>query len=95
VSKISSIKVAVVILVLMFPLAAWSCGMAGPNTHVGNVLSVDAKGKTFTIKDAQTQRPITFTANSKIIEGLKDMRGMITVNYEEHGDDLNAVGVTF
>jgi hypothetical protein len=45
--------------------------------------------------DAESRSPITFTASSDIISGLKDAKGMVKVNFEEQGKNLNAVGVTF
>jgi len=92
----SIFKVAVIFSALVFPVVTWACDAAGPNTHIGKVLSVDPQKMTFTIRDAQTSSPITFIAtNSEIIDGLKGTSGMVTVNYEEDGNDLTAVGVTF
>jgi hypothetical protein len=75
--------------------SVWACDMAGKSTHVGSLMTVNAKQSTFTIQDAQTQSPITFAANEEIIQGLKDASGSIMVNYKEDGDTLTAVGVTF
>ena len=75
--------------------AVLACDAAGKNTHIGNLMTVNAEQSTFTIQDAQTRSPITFTANGEIIEGLKDAKGSIMVNYKEDGDTLTAVGVTF
>lgn len=79
------------------PIATWACDAAGKNTHIGTVQSVDASGKTFTIIDAQTRMPITFMANNEIIDGLKDAKGSVMVNYEQMdgSSDLKAVGITF
>lgn len=93
--KKSMMIVAFIASVFLVPVYTWACDGAGPMTHVGNVLSIDAKAKTFTLRDAQTSSPITFKANDEIINGLKDAHGMITVKYQEDGDKLNAVGVTF
>ena len=79
----------------LFTSSAWACDAAGKNTHVGNLMSVDAKQNTFTIQDAQSHSAITFAANNEIIEGLKNANGSVMVNYEEHGKKLTAVGVTF
>jgi len=96
INKKSILKAAVIVGALVIPSMTWACDAAGPNTHIGKVTSVDAKKMTFTIRDAQTSSPITFIAESaEIIAGLKGAKGMITVNYEEDGDDLTAVGVTF
>ena len=76
--------------------AALACDAMGKSTHMGQLMSVDAAGKTFTIRDAQSQSPLTFTANGDILTGLKDASGSIMVNYEENdAGGLNAVGVTF
>ena len=76
--------------------ATLACDAMGKSAHMGQLMSVDATQKTFTIRDAQSQSPITFTANNDILTGLKDASGSIMVNYEEKdGGSLNAVGVTF
>jgi len=82
---------------LLTPVLTWACDAAGPSTHVGTVQSVDASSKTFTIIDAQTRMPIKFVANNEIIDGLKDAKGSIMVNFEEvdGSSDLKAIGVTF
>lgn len=79
------------------PFTTWACDAAGKSTHIGTVQSVDASGKTFTIIDAQSRKPITFMANNEIIDGLKEAKGSVMVNYEEMdgSSDLKAVGVTF
>lgn len=82
---------------VLTPVLSWACDGAGPSTHVGNLKSVDASSKTFTIIDAQTSMPIKFVANNEIIDGLKDAKGSVMVNYEEMdgSSELKAVGVTF
>ena len=82
---------------LLLPVTIWACDAAGPSTHIGTVQSVDASSKTFTIIDAQTRMPIKFVASNEIIEGLKDAKGSVMVNYEEmeSTSGLKAVGVTF
>ncbi|MFV2055841.1 MAG: hypothetical protein ACC707_05200 [Thiohalomonadales bacterium] len=97
--KLLNRVVAIVALTAAFvPLTSMACDAAGAQTHVGNILSVDAGKNTFTIRDAETSSPITFvTVDPKIINSLKDAKGSIMVNYEEQDDstDLMAVGVTF
>ncbi|MCI0505040.1 MAG: hypothetical protein L0Z73_02920 [Gammaproteobacteria bacterium] len=95
--KQSIIKSILATSLLIAPLATWACDAAGPSTHIGTVQSVDASTKTFTIIDAQTQMPIKFAASNEIIDGLKDAKGSVMVNFEkmEDSSDLKAVGVTF
>ena len=81
---------------LFISSAALACDAAGPSTHMGKLMSVDAGKKTFTIRDAQSSGPITFAATDEIITGLKGFAGSLMVNYEESDEGgLNAVGVTF
>lgn len=80
---------------LFVPTSLLACDAAGKNTHVGSLMSVDAANHTFTIRDAQSRGPITFIANNEILEGLKQADGSIMVNYQEEGDTLTAIGVTF
>jgi hypothetical protein len=75
--------------------SSWACDAAGRNTHIGSLIKVDLRQNTFTILDAQSRKKIIFSANKKILHGLKDEKGSILVNYEKHGDDLSAVGVIF
>ena len=91
------IKAILTALFFIAPLATWACDAAGPSTHIGTVQSVDASSKTFTIIDAQTRTSIKFVASNEIIDGLKDAKGSVMVNFEqmEGSSDLKAVGVTF
>jgi hypothetical protein len=77
------------------PLATWACEGAGPATHIGKVTSIDAAGKKFTIKDVQSQGPITFSADDDVIKGVQGAKGMVTVKYQEKDGGLTAVGVTY
>ena len=77
------------------PVASWACDGAGPATHIGKVTSLDPAAKKFTIKDVQSQGPITFVASDDILNGLKGAKGMVTVKYEEKNGGYEAVGVTF
>jgi hypothetical protein len=91
------IKAILTALLFIAPLSTWACDAAGPSTHIGTVQSVDASSKTFTIIDAQTRTPIKFVASNEIIDGLKDAKGSVMVNFEqmEGSSGLKAVGVTF
>ena len=84
--------------VAITPAIGFACDSAGPQTHIGSVVSIDAAKMTFTIKDAQTRDSITFIADSsEIMNSLKSAKGSIRVNYEDIDDSVNlkAVGVTF
>jgi hypothetical protein len=91
-------KIASIVLTTTLGISgtALACDGMGPSTHAGLLMSIDAAHHTFTIRDAQSQKPITFSANNKIITGLKDANGSIMVNYtKSEKGSLKAVGVTF
>ena len=72
---------------------AWACKAAGPDTHVGMLQSVDAQAKSFTIIDAETRGPITFSADEAILSNLKDVKGLIAVLHERVDGVLRALEV--
>lgn len=72
---------------------AWACKAAGPDTHIGMLQSVDAQAKSFTIIDAETRGPITFSADEAILNSLQDVKGMIGVLHEKVGGVLRALEV--
>jgi hypothetical protein len=95
-TKRNTFAIALLFTSLFASSITLACDAMGKSAHMGQLMSVDATQKTFTIRDAQSQSPVTFTANNEILTGLKDASGSIMVNYEEKdGGGLNAVGVTF
>jgi len=71
--------------------SAYACDAAGPHTHVGQVLSVD--GNHFTIRDAQSGGPISFTA-SKDMQGSMPATGDgVTVKYSDDKKGLVAQSI--
>jgi len=74
--------------------AIWACGGEASGKHIGSVMKVSKTS--FTIRDAETNSPITFNASADIMQEVKSADGRIMVNYEENDEGaLNAVGVTF
>ncbi|NIR31923.1 MAG: hypothetical protein GWN84_21970 [Gammaproteobacteria bacterium] len=83
-------------LVALAPLGAWACGAAGPNTHVGPVVSFDAEEGTFTILDAETQKPVTFRSDTPTVLTLSGAKGPVMVHYEKtEGSALRAIEVRY
>jgi len=72
--------------------AAWSCSMAGPNTHIGAVTAVDAAAHTFTVLDAETRQPITFVATPALLKGIAKNQ-QVTVTFEKDGNKLAAKAI--
>lgn len=70
----------------------WACKAAGPNKHIGSITAIDAKAKTFTIRDAETDRLMIFEAADKILKGLK-IEDRVIVSYKEENGKLIAMEV--
>lgn len=68
---------------------AWSCSMAGPNTHIGVVTEVNASANTFTMLDAETQHPITFVTTPELLKGISKNQ-QVTVTFQKTGKNLTA-----
>jgi hypothetical protein len=78
--------------IMGFATPALACKAAGENKHVGQVTAIDAKAGNFTIRDAETQSLITFTAKADILKSVAaDKR--IMVSYKEENGKLVAVEV--
>lgn len=75
------------------PMAADACDMAGPNAHVGMIIQVDPQAHSFTIRDAQTQRPITFQATSDQVKQVSHASNQVLVKYKKDGAKLVAVSI--
>jgi hypothetical protein len=71
---------------------AWACKSAGPNKHVGSITAIDAKAQTFTIRDAETDHPVTFAATDKMLKDLK-LSARVMVGYKEDNGKMIAVDV--
>jgi len=73
--------------VLALSTSAYACDAAGPNTHVGQVLSVD--GNHFTIRDAQSGGPILFTAGEKMQGSMPAPGEQVSIQYS--GDQKHLI----
>ena len=82
-------------LFLLVPVTAWSCNAAGKNTHVGELIAVDAGINSFTIRDVESHGPITFISDDNLIKALKDVKGMVRVRYQKEGHELRAIDVAY
>lgn len=80
---------------LVAPVTAWSCNAAGKNTHVGELMAVNAELNSFTIRDAESHGAITFISDDNLIKALKDIKGMVQVRYQKEGHELRAIDVAY
>lgn len=69
-----------------------ACSALGPNTHLGMVSAIDVKKQTFTLIDAETQRPITFTATPTQLNAIQSSQ-RITVTFEKSANALRATAI--
>ncbi len=71
-----------------------ACGGEESGKHIGSVLKVNADNSTFTIRDAETNSPITFSASKDIMKEVGQASGRVVINYEEDDEGaLVAVGI--
>jgi len=90
----SLITLSLATLFLLGSSTSFACSSMGPNTHVGEITSIDNEAQTFTIRDAETNKPITFSADNKImieLEGINNQQ--VIVGYAEVDGKLIASNV--
>lgn len=58
-----------------------ACDGLGENMHMGNIVSIDRGSNTFVILDAQSQKPIRFTAAKETLTPFT-VNDMVEVGYE-------------
>ncbi len=74
--------------------SALACSAMGPNTHIGQVMSLDRSAKTLTIQDAETRKPITFVLNDQLLLKAANASGQVIVHYSgEKGGRLVATDI--
>ncbi len=89
------LAVSCVLAMAAAPMAAMACGPEKAAAHMGRITAIDGKARTFTIQDAESGKAITFKASEEIMAHIQGKDKMVMVKYEEMGDGLSAVGVTF
>lgn len=89
------IPVLASIMLMTVSATGWACKMAGTNKHVGEVTKVDQVSGTFTIRDAETNAPIVFSANREMLSNAAHAQGQIMVSYENREKQLVAVDIDY
>ena len=82
-----------VVALLLLPLGidpVQACKSAGPNKHVGVLIGVSSDS--FVLRDAETQKELTFQASNEIIQKLEGKQRVV-ISFEEKDGKLIAVGV--
>jgi hypothetical protein len=71
-------------LVLSYP--ALACKSAGPNKHVGVIVSINLKEHTLILKDAETGEEMTFKAAEQLIKPVRpNQEAVVTFEKTEKG----------
>jgi hypothetical protein len=74
-------------------LSVLACDGLGENMHMGSIVSIDRGGNTFVILDAQSQKPIRFTASREALAPFA-VDDKVEVTYEKAtGDELHSVNL--
>jgi hypothetical protein len=87
--------VLVAAVLMTVSASGWACKMAGENKHVGVVTHVDQVAGTFTIRDAETNKPIVFAADRKMLSNAEHAQGQVMVSYENREKKLVAVDINY
>ncbi|HEB92882.1 MAG TPA: hypothetical protein ENI94_05345 [Gammaproteobacteria bacterium] len=87
--------IGAVLAAALFSANSPACDAMGPGAHMGQLMSVDPANNSFTIRDAQSGGPITFSADADILKALKNHSGSVKVDYEENDEGNKAVDVSF
>ncbi|MCF6209442.1 MAG: hypothetical protein L3J88_09830 [Gammaproteobacteria bacterium] len=87
--------IGAVLAAALFSVGSLACDAMGPGVHMGQLMSVDPANNRFTIRDAQSGGPITFSADADILKALKTHSGSVRVDYEENDEGNKAVDVSF
>jgi len=87
--------IILMLVLILFTTPALACSVAGPNKHVGQITAVDAKAGTFTILDAETRKPIVFTASAGLIKEAARAKGSVMVSYKQSNGVLLARDIHF
>lgn len=89
------ISILASLMLMMVSATGWACKMAGTNKHVGVVTKVDQVSGTFTIRDAETNAPIVFSANREMLSNASHAQGQVMISYENREKQLVAVDINY
>ncbi|MBI3804960.1 MAG: hypothetical protein HY282_14490 [Nitrospirae bacterium] len=87
-------KIAIVGLMIMGAVwvglgDGWACSSMGPDKHVGVVKAINAPEGAITLIDAETGKPIQFTAPAALLKGVK-VNDKAVVTFQMEGARLLA-----
>lgn len=78
--------IALVAVGLALSTPAFACKSAGPDKHVGVVISINLLTHTLVLKDAETGEKMTFFAEEQLIKPLQpNQNAIVTYKNSEQG----------
>ena len=89
ISRTQRFLAAVIVSMTFLGLPAFACELAGPNTHIGKIKSIDPAQRSLTILDRQIKKPFTFLAAPEQLKGLSPGQ-LVSVKYSEMKGQLTA-----
>jgi hypothetical protein len=87
-----SIVISIIIAGLTLSSPAFACKSAGPNKHVGIIVSVNLKEHTLVLKDAETGEEMIFKAAEQLIKPVQPKQNAI-VTYEKTDQGMVATKI--
>ncbi len=88
-TKARRVLAIVMMAITLLALPAFACELAGPDTHVGVIKTIDLAQSSITLLDRQTKKPFTFLAAPEQLKGLS-LGQVVMVRYSETKGQLKA-----
>ena len=79
--------------IVLVTLPAFACELAGPNTHIGKIKTIELAQQSLTILDFQMKKDLTFHAAPEQLKGLS-LGQVVAVKYSEASGRLKAEEIT-
>jgi hypothetical protein len=92
-ATVKRVLAIVTVSLTLISLPAFSCELAGPNIHIGEIKAIDPAQGSLTILDRQRKKPFTFLAAPEQLKGLSPGQ-RIAVRYSEANGRLKAEEIT-
>ena len=88
-ATVKRVLAIVTVSLTLISLPAFSCELAGPNIHIGEIKAIDPAQRSLTILDRQMRKPFTFLAAPEQLKGLSPGQ-LVSVKYSGMKGQLKA-----
>ena len=89
ISRTQRFLAAVTLSMTLLVIPAFACELAGPNTHIGKIKTIELAQSSLTIIDQQMKKDVTFQAAQEQLKGLS-VGQRVSVKYSEMKGQLRA-----